>query len=187
MPNDDSLLHELHKDYAAAWTALYKHYRNELLPYCMQLTGDNPVAEEIANDCIEKASRRREQFSGNEHVRRFLITCAKNACTDIFRKKVSQQKSQKALLENANEYEEHAFHDKEPEWQDLMQAVLEAIQDLPKRQQEAFRLHYLFDTKHEDVTKIMGIKQSTAYNLVNIALKNLRERFGTTTDLFSHK
>ena len=58
---------------------IYRRYFRDVYRFCLGLTQDGPLAEEIAQDTFFKALKAVDGFDGSKDVRAWLFTIARNA------------------------------------------------------------------------------------------------------------
>ena len=178
MLHEDCLPDELRNGQDDAWSILYRHFKSELLWRCCWITHDDPVSEEIVNDCIERVSKRMERFASTEELRKFLYRSVKNACIDHFRKTGTRQKLLKALMAALSETDEDDCIDADQRLEGFMQQLLAAVDQLPPQQREASRLVFVREVTREKAAELMGIGIQAVYNLLTQARENLKKQFG---------
>jgi RNA polymerase sigma-70 factor (ECF subfamily) len=71
----------------AAFTELAERYRRELQVHCYRLLGSFDEAEDLVQETLLRAWRRRSTFSGRSTFRAWLYAIATNACLDVLKRR----------------------------------------------------------------------------------------------------
>lgn len=163
---------------ADALSFFFRLHYPALSLYSYRLTGEEGIAEEIAQDAFVKLWQRREQFPHPGAIKAFLFTVTKNAS-------LNRQRDRRRQARYMNEYPLHCEAvtepcDTEQALSEIHAAVHQAIQQLPPKCREVFRLHYLQGMDYEQIAKELKVSISTVRNQKARALALLRKQMGVT-------
>jgi RNA polymerase sigma-70 factor (ECF subfamily) len=162
----------------AAWTALSARYQQELRVHCYRMLGSFSDAEDMVQETLIRAWRRRETFQGRSTVRAWLYGIATNACLDYLDK--NQHRIVAADAESAADapwlqpYPDRLLD--EPETaatakQTIGIAFLVAMQFLPAKQRAALILSEVLDWSVKEIAALLELSVPS----VNSALQRARE------------
>jgi RNA polymerase sigma-70 factor (ECF subfamily) len=184
---------------------LVEAYRQELQVHCYRMLGGVQDAEDLVQETLLRAWRRRATFAGRAPVRAWLYKIATNLCLDAL-----EQRNQRTLpvvrqaAANANEAIPAAVN--EPIWlepfpDDLMAPVenspevrvlarehlslafLVALQQLPARQRAVLLLRDVLDWSAAEVADLLDMSVSAVKSALYRARVTLAEGRGETANL----
>ena len=161
---------------------LFRKYYSGLLFYAERIVGDEE-AEDIVQDVFAELWRRRNDIQIGDQIQSFLYR-------SVYTKALNCLKH-RAIVENHNA-EEEAFYQKrlefyQPDHSDIIRriedrelhhAIHNAINELPDKCKEVFKLSYLHNMKNKEIAEIMNISLRTVEAHMYKALKFLRSRLG---------
>lgn len=172
--------------------AAVERYRAELHAYCYRLTGALQDAEDMVQETLLRAWKRRETFTRDISLRAWLYRIATNACLDALKKRrrrvipvmLGSEADASAgipaeildpiwlepypdeLLEHPADAPEHAIIERE----DIRIAFLAALQHLPPRQRAILLLSDVLDYPAEEIAAVL----ETSVSAVKSALHRAR-------------
>ena len=152
---------------------LFTAWYASLCAYLLSLIRDRAVSEEIASEAFVKTWHYRQRFSSAGSIRAYLFTVAKR---DAFRWQQRQQKSRQVILPDqlpAIPEPDHYSSMISTESRDLLH---KAIEGLPPRCRQIFRLLYVQGKKTEEVAREMSISPDTVRAQKARGLNLLRPR-----------
>jgi RNA polymerase sigma-70 factor (family 1) len=163
-----------------AFTEMFHYYNGRLFPFVRRLTKSETIAEEIVQEVFLRLWINREKVAVMENPGAWLFTVASNLSINHLRNVV------KIAVKHAA-----AYHRNETKITDStlnrldgkeMAAIIEAaVQKLPPRQQEIFRLNRYQGLKNHEIAEKLAISNSTVKGHLTIALKSIREHVNTET------
>ena len=164
-----------------AWVvAALELYEQPLLRYAARITGDPERARDVVQDTFLKLCTA-ERAEVDAHLAAWLYTVCRNHALNV-RKKERRMASMSDEQANARpsgdpplsalaaRSETHAM-------------VLEVVNTLPEKQQEAFRLKFHDEFTYREISEVMGISLGTVSNLITAALNAIRQRLRSEMDL----
>jgi RNA polymerase sigma-70 factor (family 1) len=165
-----------------AFAALFGAYRNRIYGIALRLTSSEMLAEEITQDVFLKLWLRREKLSEVEHFRAYLFTITRNHVFDAL----------KAMARTLHLTGEPGadWPDRQSATEDLLvnkeyEAVLrEAVDRLPERQREVYRLIREQGWKREQVAKQLEISPETVKVHLKKAVQSIRAFTIARLDLY---
>lgn len=135
-------------------------YRNSVTRAAMCILRDTDEAEDIAQEVFLRLYTYSGRFTGDEHVRAWLLRCAANLSIDALR---SFRRKNAVSLSDIGE---------QPARNNEKSAVLPAIMALPAKLRIAIYLHYYEGYSVQETARILKISQSA----VKQRLKSGREK-----------
>lgn len=159
---------------SSALGALLQQYWSPLVVYLRELLNDREAALDVAQEAFLELWDHRRTWSPRGSVRAFLYRVARHRALNRIRDDRNRARFAPHL-----DAVERARHVAPSPLQLLEQAELrsileEAIEALPPRRREAFRLAYLHDLTHDEIAQVLGISRQTVKNQVSAALAQLR-------------
>ncbi len=129
-------------------------------------------AEEVVQGVFFKVWERRGQLEVTVSLKAYLYRAVHNAS-------LNHLKHQKVRQEYANHVkamEEEGMEDPGMELTELQRDVTYAIEELPEKCREVFKLNRFEGLKYREVADLLGISEKTVENQMGKALKLLRDR-----------
>lgn len=137
-----------------AFTELYNRYSDEVYRFCLFLTGDRSLAEDIFQETFIKYLAKNDHNSDVVNVKAYLITTAKH----LYINKNRQTKF--VNLENIEELisDDHKSIDNK----ELTDLIFNALELLDVQYKEAFILRVIEGLSYKEMAEIMNISWSGA-------------------------
>lgn len=142
---------------------------------------DNDTAQDIVQDLFIWIYENKDYLDNKKDLPSYLFKFIQNNCLNHLRHQ-SIAADYKAEMEIAAERIEW-YNNKEANNTlntvintDLIDRINEAVNQLPPRCAEAFRLCYFHDLKHKEIADIMKVSSRTVENHIHKALKYLRTK-----------
>ncbi len=171
IPTEKELLQQLKTGDQKAFRALFDQFYKYLVVTVFNITGDDHLARDLAQDVFLELWKKREvidiQSSLKSYLRRAVINKALNA---IKAKRLNYQEPEK-LPENPHTNQDAQKH---LEADDLKKLIHETIDGLPEKCRMVFVLCRLEGMSHKEVSEKLGISTKTIENQMTKALKALR-------------
>lgn len=149
-------------------TTLYTTRYRELVRLAAFLTGDRDNAEEVVQDAYVKVHSSWRRLRELDKAEAYLRTAVVNAARSRLRRRQVAQRYRPEPMTDAASAEsfamEHARRD----------AVLEALQALPRRQREAVVLRYYGDLSEAQTAEAMGCSVGSVKSHTSRAMTALR-------------
>ena len=148
--------------------------------YATRLVGTEE-AEDVVQDVFVELWRRRDSVVIGEQILAFLYRSVYTKAINLLKHQIIENNYSAAMIEiyerRLQYYQpDHAEVIKKIENQELRQEIFEAINELPDKCKEVFKLSYLHDMKNKEIADTLGISLRTVEAHMYKALKFLRER-----------
>lgn len=175
--NTDELLWEaIRQDNHRAFEILFVKYYPELRKLAYYYCGRYEDSEEIAADVLQKLWEKRKEIELHGTVRAYLMVSVRNATINILRRKIQaiEELTDTISAVEPDEYErpEHRLLLK-----DIEKEILHALDTLPERQKDIFRLHRLHSYTVQQIAGMMSITEGTVQTQLYKAVKKLKNYF----------
>ena len=137
-----------------AFARIVKEYSEQLYWQIRRLVLSHDDANDILQNTFIKAWTNIEYFRGDAKMSTWLYRIALNEClTFLNKQRASQQLSiDEADTEIMNQLESDTYFDGD----ETQKIFLQAIKQLPEKQQMIFNLKYFKEMKYEDISEILG-------------------------------
>jgi RNA polymerase sigma-70 factor (ECF subfamily) len=144
------------------------HYR-PLTVFALEFVGDLEVARDIVQGVFVKLWEIRETLNIKKSEKAYLYQCVKNACINYSKSKsrttnltpeLSLQMLQDDVLKRIIDLES-------------LEIIYKAIENLPIKCREIFKLSRFKQLKHSEIALKLNISEKTIENQISIALKKL--------------
>jgi len=139
------------------------------------VTGDRMLADHVAQDAVLRAFASLDRFDPARPLRPWLKRITVNLAIDELRRERRHARAGRWMTE----LRPVAPFDDDPE---LLDALVEAVRELPERQRLVVVLHYWLDTGVEEISSILEIPVGTVVSRLSRARAALRERLEAGRD-----
>lgn len=163
-----------------------KTERSRLLNFIRKRVPSEEDAQDILQDVLYELVETYRVMKPVEKIAAWLFTVARNKITDLYRKKKPES------LENINSYsgdsDDESFFltdllsqrsdnaDSKLIRNTILEAVQEALAELPVEQREVFVMHELEDMSFNEISKITGVGLNTLLSRKRYAVLHLRKK-----------
>lgn len=156
----------------AAYKVLYQKYAPKLFAFSRKYIYDAEDAREIVQDVFLRLWEKRENVDESQSFSSYVIQAAKHRIFNGFRKKVNEQAYIDFITYGGST--EANFTDHEVDYRDVKLKAAEAIDALPEKRREIFKLSREEGLKNKEIAERLGISIKTVENQMGEALKTLR-------------
>lgn len=162
----------------SAFEIIYERNINILANYGKRICSDEEMAKDAIHDVFVDLWRNRENLGDANSIKYYLLKAYRRNLI----KKIVAAKKLNSHEDNIGNYTgafelspEISIIETEIEEEKLAQ-LDKLLNKLPPRQKEALFLRFYGGLNYSEISKIMGVNQQSAYNMVFRALEVLRER-----------
>ena len=138
------------EDFNITYKALFRKYYPNLIFYATRLVGEEE-AEDVVQDVFVELWKRKDSMEIGDQIQAFLYRAVYTRSLNV--------------LKHRN------IEDRE-----LKKEIYDAINELPDKCKEVFKLSYLHDMKNREIADTMGVSLRTVEAHMYKALKYLRSR-----------
>ncbi len=169
------LVRQLRKGNVSAFNLIFKNYNQKVFNFCLQLLKKQQDAEEVTQEVFTALWQNRERMAVNTSLSAYIYSIARNHIYNIYRKSFYIQ----AYIEylNVNEKKPELFTEDEVLYNELNRFLNEAIEDLPPKRKEVFKLSRFDGLTYKEIAERMKISENTVDVQIRKALGFLRNAF----------
>jgi len=154
-----------------AFSELFHRYYSLLCAFAFQRLGDEAKTEEIVQGLFVRIWEKRGQLQIRKSVKSYLFRALQNELVNLAEhRKVEQKYLETLRKENSAEADNQEL----PEI-GLMQKIEEAIENLPPRRREIFRLSREAGLSYREIAEKCEISVKTVEAQMGLALRQLRD------------
>lgn len=139
------------------------------------MLGSREDAEDVITEAFLRLWQSRGRFENSAAVGGWLRVTVRNQCLNLLKQRHVNQGRLNELSTMMQDIEENWDH--EDLLGELLQEVYSAVQTLPEKSREVFRLRYIEGLKNEDIARYLGIRNQSVRNHLSTALRQLRLLF----------
>lgn len=171
---DESLARRLRDGDVDAFDALVRDVWQRLVYYLIDRVRVRELAEDLAQEALARLWQHRANLEPTRSVRSYLYQIARNLATDELRR-LEVQNRWRAMEEARRRWDvDKVTPLRRVENREAMEALREALDQLPQRRREAFTLVHVQQLSHREAAEVMGTSPQTVANQVAAALAALR-------------
>jgi len=159
-----------------AYETLFRRYYEPLCLYCNKITGNMDNAEDIVQELFYTIWKERTHLRIIWSVKSYLYGAVRNQSLQYLeRQHVRQQYYQKMVADEMPESDPNDSPQKILEYKELEQRLEFALEKLPKRRRDIFRMSRFEGKKYEQIALEMSLSVKTIEAEMSKALQVLRK------------
>ena len=180
------LIEELGKGHDKAYEYVFNSFYEPLCLYAKKMVYDLDMAEELVHNTLCNLWIKRESLGPKTSVKSYLFRSVYNACLNHIKHK---QTENKYLQEKYHQYLDQELllspqREVEIMNNELGEQIQKAINSLPEKCREIFKLSRLSGLKNREIAEELNVSVNTVQTQLAIALKKLRKQLGDQRFLF---
>lgn len=156
-----------------SYKVLYEKYATKLFGFSRKYLNSDIESEEIVQEVFIRIWEKKENIDENQSFSSYLFQAAKHKIFNGFRKKVNEQAYLDFLILSDNSGS--SFTEMDVEYLEIKEKAELAINAMPPKRQEIFRLSREQGLKNKEIAEKLQISIKTVENQMGQALKFLRE------------
>lgn len=170
------------------YKALFRKYYPNLIFYATRLVGDEE-AEDVVQDVFVELWRRKDSMVIGDQIQAFLYRAVYTRALNVLKHR-SIEDGYCAAVEEINQKRAEFYQPdnneviRRIEDRELRNEIYEAINELPDKCKEVFKLSYLHEMKNKEIADVMEVSLRTVEAHMYKALKFLRSRLSHLWLLF---
>lgn len=169
---DTELMREVRTGRTSALATLFERHHARVYAYCLRMTGDRSVSEDLVQDVFMRMLKYRKSFKNSSELAPWMFSIARNACADYWR---SSRRARNATSYVADGVEEPATPDDCVSDDERATLLHRALLALPFERREILLLSRFEFKKYEEIAAILGCSAAAARVRAHRAIKELRE------------
>lgn len=158
-----------------AFDSLFRFLYPRLVRFAFKFVKNKAVAGDIVQDAFVILWENRRNLDPRKSVKPYLYRIVRNRSLNYIRDHSFETVGLESLNADRLKMRDNPENNQEPE--PLMKMLKEWIEDLPKRQREAFELSRFEGLDHDEIAGVMEVSSNTVNNHIVAALNHLRERY----------
>lgn len=159
-----------------AFDDLFRAFYPVLVRFTMRYVSNKTLAKDVVQDCFISLWQTRRRIDASRSLKSYLFTMVRNRALNEIRDH-SKVDVNHELAQNQQREENPEEVERFNETGQLEENMNKWIEELPDRQQEAFRLSRFEGLDHDEIAEVMSVSPKTVNNHIVAALSSLRERY----------
>lgn len=157
-----------------AFEKLFRSFFPGLVLFAMKYLPDQDSAKEVVHNVFLNLWEKREKIDTSASLKSYLFTSVHNRCLNFIRDRKKFDTDESSILK----IESTDFSDGSDrlEEQELEQRIYDALEALPEKCREVFKLNRFEGMKYGEIAGHLGISVKTVEAQMSKALKILREK-----------
>jgi len=149
---------------------LFDRYHSNVYNYLLKVNRDKMLAEDLTQNVFEKMIKYKTSYNNKKSFKAWLFTIVRNTNIDHHRKRKYDSLDNSYLEVIASE----KGAQKEMEIKEVNEQLMAAINMLPEDEKELLILSKFERMKYSEISKIMGMTESTLKVKAHRSIKKLR-------------
>ena len=164
---DRELIYRIQRGQKELLNVVAEKYYDDIYRFCLYLTGQPEDSYDLTQETFYRLIRYVEHYR-YKNLKGYLLTIARNLCTDYFR-------CQKEIPGNTAASISDGYEDSSLVELLEREYLTEQLQKLPTMQREAIVLYYYNNLRMKDVAKITGVGLSAVKSRIRQGTEKLRK------------
>lgn len=170
----------MNEEFDIAYKATFRKYHANLLFYATRIVGDEEAAD-VVQDVFVELWKRKDSTEIGEQIQAFLYRAVYTRSLNVLKHRGVESNYYTAMEEIARQRVEFYQPDNNEvirriEDRELRSQIHAAINELPDKCKEVFKLSYLHHMKNKEIADVLGVSLRTVEAHMYKALKFLRTR-----------
>jgi RNA polymerase sigma-70 factor (ECF subfamily) len=169
---DPALLEHIKDGREDAFEILFKRYYTALYRFTCRIISDSQEAENIVQDLFVRFWEKRSEINIESNLKAYLFTSAKNHALNYIKRE-----RRLTLLDDNSEIQRQTAESPETVLikDETVLAVLNAIEKLPEKCRQIYRMKKYDDLSYQEISEILKISVNTVKTQMKRALKSLSQ------------
>ena len=173
--NETKIISGLKNNDRPAFEQVFDTYFPQVHFFASRLTGDPEEARDIVMKVFSRFWTIRDNFESLTNIKAFLYIGTKNHCLDYLKQLQRHQEGKQEYRSLMNNLADEKSIERRLIEADIINAIYEKVEGLPKKCREIFKLTYFDGLKANEIAQKLNISVSTVTTQRSIAIKYLRE------------
>lgn len=170
----------MNEEFDIAYKVTFRKYHANLLFYATRIVGDEDAAD-VVQDVFVELWKRKDSTEIGEQIQAFLYRAVYTRSLNVLKHRGVESNYYTAMEEVARKRAEFYQPDNNEvirriEDRELRSEIYAAINELPDKCKEVFKLSYLHHMKNKEIADVLGVSLRTVEAHMYKALKFLRTR-----------
>ena len=157
---------------------LFERHHSKLFCFCLRMTGNRAVSEDLVQDIFMRMLKYRKSFNDGRPFTPWMFRLARNACIDHLRRPPSEDSTAFETMEP--ESSDITAHDR-LEREDSVGILRRALLELPVDRREVLVLSRFESMNYDDIARLLDCSVGAVKVRVHRAVRQLRQIYLTLT------
>lgn len=178
----------MNEDFDLTYKALFHKYYPSLIFYATRIVGEEE-SEDVVQDVFVELWKRKDSITIGDQIQAFLYRAVYTRALNVLKHR-NVEEGYSAAMEEINQRRAEFYQPdnneviRKIEDRELQQEIDDAINELPDKCKEVFKLSYLHEMKNKEIADVMDVSLRTVEAHMYKALKYLRTRLDHLMLLF---
>lgn len=178
----------MNEDFDLTYKALFRKYYPSLIFYATRIVGEEE-SEDVVQDVFVELWKRKDSITIGDQIQAFLYRAVYTRALNVLKHR-NVEEGYSAAMEEINQRRAEFYQPdnneviRKIEDMELQQEIDDAINELPDKCKEVFKLSYLHEMKNKEIADVMDVSLRTVEAHMYKALKYLRNRLSHLMLLF---
>ncbi|MDR1414600.1 MAG: sigma-70 family RNA polymerase sigma factor [Odoribacteraceae bacterium] len=160
-----------------AYALIYERNVQALFAHGARYAPDRELLEDAIQDLFVRLYQRKERLGRTDNIKLYLLVALKN---DIFNRLARRRvtiplRGFEEALGTSHPADTPSADEREEEFSHRSHHLNDLIHALPARQREAVHLRFIEEMGYDDIATLMEMNYQSVHNLIQRALKKIRE------------
>lgn len=175
--DDTELMLQVVKGRTSALAVLFERHHARLYRFCLRMTGDRHVSEDLVQDAFMRILKYRRTFRQDTPFVPWMFRIARNACVDHLRRSAIEAKPSADIERVAEAAGADAAVAAKATEDDRCELVRRALLALPAAVREVLVLSRFEFKTYEEIATVLGCSAGAARVRAHRAIKQLRDAY----------
>lgn len=163
---------------------MFEIYYDPLLRFAFRYVRSEAIAEGLVQNVFLWIWENRQEWNVEEKLKTYMFRAVKYKAVDYWRHERTRQKYTARFSEEREHYISPGVNSK-PEESEFIQAVQQAVEELPERPRMVYKLSRLEGLTYREIAEVLEISPKTVETHMSRALDFLRKRLAKYMPLLS--
>ncbi len=164
-----------------AFELVFNEYYGAMVSYAMRFMDMREDAEEIVQEVFVKFWEKCEMLALDSSIKSYLYRSVHNTCLNHLKHEKVKDSYRQYVVQFMEEKAESSFFEEKTD--DIQDRIMEAVNNLPPRCSEIFKLSRYEGLKYQEIAEHLEISVKTVEVQMGKALKVLREKLSAYKNL----
>ncbi len=166
-----------------SFTILHEQYQSRIYHFCYRFVRNNAIAQEITSDVFIRLWEKRSTLQPDKSVSGLLFKISRDYCMSYLRKVARDEKLKTAYIHQYFQDQLHSEKNDSVYLERNLTMAKKAIESLPRKCQEVFRLRYLEGLSLLQIAEELNISPHTVKNHLQKGNQLIKSFLQTNSDL----
>lgn len=178
--NDNEILQRILKNDTSAFELIYECWFGGLCLYAGRFISDTQAAEDVVQQVLINVWEKRSTLHNIRSLKAYLLRLIYNSSMNYLDHQKVVNRHKETALQQLNEMELLSIEESESNHSELKKA----LETLPERNREIFKLHYFEGLKHKEIAAQLNISDRTVETHIVKGLRKLRTLLKKNVPIF---